>query len=258
MASRAVLIIGHPGHELYVYEWLRITQSPTCILTDGSGLHGRSRLDPTRAILSELGSAPGPVFGRWTDREVYDALLDRKVEIFVAVAHELAGFLVDTGTEMVVGDSAEGFSPCHDLCRLLINSAALLAGRWLPHPIRTFDFAQFHPPPRTLEEAPSGTLRFTLDPETFERKRRIAMGYTELEAEVVDARTRIGDDAFRTELLRPALWDPDDYRPPGDPPLYERGGEALERSGQVSQVIRFREHLLPVAAALSAETARLG
>lgn len=258
MDSPAVLITGHPGHELYVYEWLRTTQAPTCILTDGSGLYGRSRLDPTRAILSDLGSAPGPVFGRWTDREVYDALLDGKVELFVSVAHELAGFLIESGAEMVVGDSAEGFSPCHDLCRLLINSAALLAAKSLLHPIHSFDFAQFQPPPRTLDAAPSGTLLFALAPETFTRKRRIAMEYAELADEVIDARTRIGDDAFRTEMLRPALWDPGDYCPPGDPPLYERGGEALQRSGQVRQVIRFRDHLLPVAEALSAEIARPG
>jgi hypothetical protein len=258
LAARSVLILGHPGHELYVYGWLARTRARTCVLTDGSGLDRPPRLYRTEALLAELGAEPGPVFGRWKDRELYERLLARDADGFVSVACELADFLVELRAQIVVGDAVEGFSPAHDLCRLLINAAAQLAARRLGRPVRSFDFAQFFPPQRSACDIPPGSLRLPLDPACFARKRRAAFAYTELREELEDALTRIGEDAFRSELLRPALWNPADYRPPGDPPLYERGGEALLRAGRVERVIRCAEHLRPVARALGARVAAAG
>ena len=61
---------------------------------------------------------------------------------------------------------------------------------------------------------------------------------------------RYGESGYTTEWLRPSAAVIGGYRPAEDPPVYEKYGEFLARSGQLAHAIRYREHLLPVAAAL--------
>jgi hypothetical protein len=72
---RAALVVAHPGHELRVYGWTARERPLVCVLTDGSGYAAGSRLGGTTALLTALGAAPGPIYGRFTDRELYDLLL---------------------------------------------------------------------------------------------------------------------------------------------------------------------------------------
>lgn len=246
--ERAALVIGHPGHELYVYGWLGRARPRVHVLTDGSGIDRRPRLERTRQILERRGAQPGAVFGVLADRRVYDALLDGEVDLFVRMLPELAKALVEDEVTMVVGDSAEGFNPTHDLCRLLIQAACELAARQLGRPVASYRFAQFLPPP-ARDAAPAGTRWLDLDDALFAEKRDIAERHDDLEAEVADALGRIGASAFRSECLIPSEVPAGHYALP-DPPVYERFAEALQRQGRVERVIRYRQHVLPVAEAL--------
>jgi hypothetical protein len=252
-APRAALVIGHPGHELHVHGWLGRARPAACVLTDGTGLGRPPRLEPTRAILAERGCTPGPVFGRWSDRDVYAALLDRKTRDFVAVARELADWLVELRAEAAVADTAEGFSPTHDLCRLIADAAAARAARRLGRPIARFEYAQFLPTPAP-GDAPAGSRWLELDSAEFAAKRRTAFAYAELHEEVQDAVRRFGVASFARECLRRCAGEPGSYTAPASPTLYELGGEDLLRRGQVARVIR-RAHLETVAAALARDLA---
>jgi hypothetical protein len=223
------------------------------VLTDGTGLGRPSRLAPTRAILAERGCALGPVLGRWADHDVYAALLDGKTRGFVALARELADWLVELGAEAVVADTAEGFSPVHDLCRLLVDAAAARAERRLARPLARLEYAQFLRPPAP-GEAPAGSLEVQLDEAEFAAKRRTAFAYAELHEEVQDAVRRFGLASFARECLRACTSEAGVYAVAADPPDYERGGEALRRRGAVARVIR-RTHLEAVAAALARDLA---
>jgi hypothetical protein len=80
--------------------------------------------------------------------------------------------------------------------------------------------------------------------------------YPELREEVKMILARDGRDAFRDEWLRPA-----DYRlsiagQVGPAPFHERYGAERVASGVYEQVIRFRDHVEPIAAVLAARAAR--
>ena len=81
-AGPALLVVGHPGHELMVHGWLEAARPLVMVLTDGSGHAGVSRLPSTAALLARAGATPGPIFGRFTDVELYRALLDCRTDVF--------------------------------------------------------------------------------------------------------------------------------------------------------------------------------
>ena len=57
--ENTALIIGHPGHELRVFNWLEVTRPTVFVITDGSGKEGRSRLASTAQILKQTGAREG-------------------------------------------------------------------------------------------------------------------------------------------------------------------------------------------------------
>ncbi|HVN37614.1 MAG TPA: hypothetical protein VMW19_05490 [Myxococcota bacterium] len=61
-----------------------------CVLTDGSGRDGDSRLDATTRLLELADAQSGPLYGRHPDRVIYDPLLDGDTSFFFALALELA------------------------------------------------------------------------------------------------------------------------------------------------------------------------
>lgn len=247
-APRSALLVAHPGHELLLHGWLHGERPRVFVLTDGSGRDGTSRLDATTRLLEQAGVTCGDVYGRYPDRVVYAALLDGDTSLFVGLAKEIAKSLAGEGIERVVGDAAEGWNPIHDAFRLTVDAAVALASRERGQPLELFDFALFGPPHPGHESA----LPFHLDAEARAAKRDAALAYTELDREVRFSIERYGEESYTTEWLRPAALPAGVYRPSEDPPVYERYGEFLARSGQIERAIRCREHLLPVAAALGA------
>ena len=63
-------------------------------------------------------------------------------------------------------------------------------------------------------------------------------------------------DAFRVESLRPASNDSGDNWTTSEPLFYELYGEKLVAAGRYDEVIRYREHMLPLARAIRAKVER--
>jgi hypothetical protein len=247
--SRPALVAGHPGHELKVFGWMSQHAPRVYLVTDGSGRHGVSRTPSTAAVIAGLQAPPGEVFGFLSDAEIYDAMLQKDVPLFIGLVDELAGSFVRHQIDFVAGDAAEGFNPTHDLCRALINAAVLIAEGTLGRRIANFEFclteweqgcrAQTHD---------SRCQHFILDDRLLAQKLAAAEAYVELEAEVQRAVAQRGKEFFRVECLRrvvaPVLAHPDDK------PLYELWGEQRVVEGQYKSVIRFNEHILPIVEAI--------
>jgi hypothetical protein len=246
--ARAALVIGHPGHELRVHGWLCLARPVTCVLTDGSGPGGAARLGSTADVLAAAGARPAPVFGRFTDREVYEALLAGDVARFEEVAEALVDLFIRETIDYVLGDAAEGFNPAHDLCRVLVDVAVVRA-RARGRSIANLEFPLEGPPhrvPRSPGEAP---VILRLDDRAFARKRAAATAYTAMAREIQRAIGAYGERAFRTECLRPAEGNAGTVAS-ATPLPYERCGEARVAAGRYLRVVREREHLMPIAAAL--------
>jgi hypothetical protein len=247
-APRSALLVAHPGHELLLHGWLHAERPRVFVLTDGSGRDGTSRLDATTGPLQRAGVPIGSVYGRYPDRAIYDALLDLDFALFVGLAEELAKELASEGVARVVADAAEGFNPIHDAFRLTVNTAAALASRERGRPVDVFEFSLFERP--GPGPAADRAIALPLDARGRAAKRVAALEYVELDREVRWSLDRYGEDSYTTEWLRPGTIPAGAYPVPEEPPVYERYGEFLARSGQLTRVIRYREHLLPLAEAL--------
>lgn len=269
--ERAALVVAHPGHELRVYGWLAATRPRVFVLTDGSGRTNVSRLDSTSKLLASVGAKRGSIYGRLTDAKLYAAILDRDFRLFTHLADELAASLVAERIDVVVGDASEGGNPGHDACRLVVNAAVRIASRDSGRAVSNFDFTLVARPDDCPEESRPAAAWLRLDDETFARKIQAALDYPEVTAEVeaafngsgsvamrtnpdLAARSGINTDGmnsetFRTECLRPIASD--DYSGFGEePPFYETYGERQVAAGFYNRVLRYREHMLPLAEAL--------
>ncbi|MEA2602787.1 MAG: hypothetical protein QOF89_3779 [Acidobacteriota bacterium] len=245
--SRTALVVAHPGHELRVHRWLELTRPAVFVLTDGSGNHGISRLDSTTSLLTRVGATPGSIYGRLSDRELYRAILAGDLGLFTALVDELAQGLADVDT--VAGDAVEGYNPGHDVCRLLLNAALLRLEGEGRRPA-SFEFPLVGAPDDCPAEDLSAALRLELDEESLSRKLEAARLYPELAGEVEAALAAHGTGRFRVECLRPVRYGLEIGCRSSQPPFYETHGEKRVAQGHYGEVIRFREHLAPLAEGL--------
>jgi hypothetical protein len=255
---RSALIIAHPGHELRVHAWLEAARPVVCVLTDGSGSAGASRLASTTDLLARTAARRGAVYGPLSDRAIYGAILDRDFRRFTALADELIDMLVHFEIDTVVADAAEGYNPTHDVCRLLVNGAVRAASRRRGDAIACYEFAVVGAPNDCPDGQRVGAVELRLDEAALSRKLAAARGYRELTAEVERALREFGQEPFRTEWLRPV--DPTDrYGWHGaEPPCYERYGEQRVADGVYDRVLRYRDHIAPLADALWDHTEKRG
>lgn len=248
---RAALVIGHPGHELLVHGWLEVMNPFVFVLTDGSGRSNQSRLDSTTKVLNETGAKSGGIYGRLTDAAAYAAILNHEFALFIGLARELSDALVAERIDFVAGDASEGYNPMHDVCRLVINAAVAVAEREREQRIANFEFSLFRPPGACHEPPHADRVWRLLDEAALARKMTAAKGYAQLTGEVSAALERTSMDAFRVECLCPVDGSADDYRCK-EPPFYEQYGEKQVSAGYYDRVLRYNDHIAPLAAALKA------
>ncbi|MDX1997993.1 MAG: hypothetical protein SF066_09765 [Thermoanaerobaculia bacterium] len=238
-----LLVVAHPGHELRIHGWLCRHRPRTLVFTDGSGSKGEGRLASTAQVLAAAGVEAGAIFGRLSDQELYRLVLDGDYEAFDALAEEIAAEIVATGAVEVVADAAEGFNSGHDVCRLLVNTAVARAEARTGRPVRNLEFLLHGAP----DAAAPGAEHVILDDTELERKFGAAHGYPEMAHEVAEALARFGAEPFRHEVLRPVSYRFDLAGCSDQPPFYELHGEKRVAAGIYSRVLRFREHLEPLA-----------
>jgi len=245
---RTALVIGHPGHELLVHGWLEVTRPIVFVFTDGSGRSNQSRLASTTKVLNQAGAKCGSIYGRLMDAAGYAALLNHEFDLFVALAKELCAAFLDERIDYVAGDALEGYNPMHDVCRLVINAAVTVAGRARGQRVRNFEFSLTGQP--VCHEPPhSDGICYLLDDDAFARKMAAAKGYAELAGEVDTTLERTSTDALRVECLRPVCPGDGDYRC-DQVPFYEQYGEKQVTAGYYHEVLRYHDHISPLAEAL--------
>jgi hypothetical protein len=193
--SRSALVVAHPSHELCVHGWLQASRPAVFVLTDGSGRSAESRLRSTTKVLTDVGAKPGSIYGRVRDIDVYEAFLNRDFSFFIRLAEELAEEFTRQRIEYVVGDSDEGYSPTHDVCRLLTNAALEMIRRRSGRQVANFDFAVVGAPDDCPPQIRNKAVWIHLDDDAFSRKVAAARAYNAKLALDVEA-------ALRGELFK--------------------------------------------------------
>lgn len=251
--ASTALVVAHPGHELRLFHWVEQARPVVFALTDGSGRDGCSRLAVTDKLLRKTGARPGSIFGRLTDKQLYQAVLQANRALLLDLADELATALTEQQVQVVLGDANEALIMAHDLWREIRIAAVQIAERRLNRGIAHFEFPlEQHPRwcPQGLGERPV-TLR--LDPSAVERKLAAACAYPELQPLVEQNLNRFGREAFSEEAYFPVVDLPARNRASAvadEPPAYERHGEQQVTAGIYPQVIRREQHLAPISTAL--------
>jgi hypothetical protein len=243
----AALVIAHPGHELRVHGWLEWARPTVFVLTDGSGHGSNGRLASSTRLIQRSGGRTGSVCGRFTDRELYDTILEGRMSVLTGLVTELADAFVAGHFEYVVADAAEGYNPGHDVCRYLVDAAVRTARPRLPATFKSFEMDLAAAPAASTADR---SVHLDLDESALERKIGAAREYVEMAEEVDAALNQWGAAAFRHECLRETPLDGDDQEPAEIPPFYERHGERRQAEGTYDQVIRYREHIRPLRDAL--------
>jgi hypothetical protein len=234
---------------LRVWHWLQLAQPVVFVLTDGSGRSNKSRLGSTTHLLRQAGARIGTIFGWMTDVEIYHAILCRDFKFFIGLAEKLSQELHDQEVEYVVGDAIEGYNPAHDLCRLIINLAMVISKQRRRMALDNFDFLLSGRPDVYEAQPHSQAITLHLNDKELETKLKAARGYRELQEEIDSTLNDYGSEAFRTECLRPIKYTNGAYDLQ-ETPFYETYGEKQVAAGLYRDVIRYREHMIPLAEAL--------
>ncbi|MEO8200788.1 MAG: hypothetical protein ABI679_09735 [Gemmatimonadota bacterium] len=248
--QHAALVISHPGHELRVYGWMERSHPAVSVLTDGSGHTGASRFDSSTRIIVQAGAVLGPIHGALSDPDLYEAMLRGDHQVFRDLVDRLVPSFVSATLDYLVGDATEEYNPGHDACRLVIDAAVRLANQSRKVPLGNFSFRLTGSPAPEVNSLPEDLVE--LDDATLEHKLAAAMGYEELAGEVNAALCAYGRDLFRVEEIRPSTypcWNP---RTESGRPFYEAYGERQVAAGIYHDVLRYQEHMRPLADALAA------
>jgi hypothetical protein len=249
---RTALVIGHPGHELMVHGWLEATQPQVFVFTDGSGRSNRSRLGSTTKVLNQAGAKSSGIYGRLTDAAAYEAILNHDFDLFLGLARELCEAFAVERIDYVAGDAFEGYNPVHDVCRLVINAAVTVTQRLRGHRVGNLEFSLVRQPTVCHEPHHAAGICHVLDDAAFVKKMAAANGYAELASEVA-ALEQASTAALRVECLRPVGPGSGEHTC-DQPPFYESYGEKQVTAGHYRKVLRYHEHIAPLADALSRYT----
>lgn len=241
-------MLGHPGHELRIFQTVGRLRPVAYLLTDGSGGTGHPRIESTRRALESVGVAlAAPFPSPLPDADLYGALLSGNHRVLLDWARALAEDLRRRNVQAVIADAAEGFNPAHDVCRAVARAARQAAG--VP---RGYAYLLEGRPDACPPGREAGAVAVAGTADELSRKHAAMAAYPEIQPEVQRATAAWGRDAFAREWIfrddAPADAPPDEL-----PPAYERFGEARVRAGKYSHVIRYESHMRPFLAALCAE-----
>ncbi|MFC5740255.1 hypothetical protein [Dyella tabacisoli] len=261
---RALLVIGHPGHELRVFGWLAQTRPLVCALTDGSGSDETPRTDKTRAILGAAGATIGPIFGELSDRQIYKHMLEQDSGPFEDLCERLVQLIVEEKIEIVVSDAIEGYNPTHDLCEVLVHAAVEIANIRQQRETRHYIIPLMGDPCSLGDGSESEHIEVILTQAQFQQKLATVRDYASsagitLQQEAEDTFRTFGEEAFSREYLFASTLSGLDWerRFDGGRPFYETYGEKQVAAGRYQFVIRFREHVLPLANRLEKHVAEI-
>ena len=256
---RNLLLIGHPGHELRLYGCIARARPLVCILTDGSGSKRSSRIQESASLLRRLGAQIGPIWGEFTDRQIYEHILERNTGVFERLCDQMAELIVEQAIDRVVSDAIEGYNPTHDLCEVLARNAVAIAGWRRRQTIQHYTVPLTGNPQPDFDRGEREYLKIALSAAECLEKLETARTYARragsaLYREVEDAIEVYGEEAFACEYLFPAAkpCSGPERRFEHEKPHYESYGEEQVLAGLYQFVIRFRQHMRPLMDQLDA------
>jgi hypothetical protein len=246
--NKPALIIGHPGHELRAFKFIKEFKPDVFIITNGSGSNNLSRINNSIKIIESLGAKYINLFDPFPDKIIYQLIREVNVTEIYKVKKILYDEIINKKYDMIIGDSIEGFNPTHDLCRYIINSIVKDSYTKANIEILNYSF--------DLDKAPNeisannSMILFELNELELEQKINAAINYPELKFEVEKVLKLFSKEAFKHEYYS-KVSDPDIIiNWENSSPQYEKYGKERVNNGLYTEVIEFEKHMKPIAYSL--------
>lgn len=248
MKTKSALIIGHPGHELRAFKFLKDSKPDVYILTDGSGQNNESRLYQSIKLIESLGATYKSIFNPFTDKELYNIILSGDLDKIKQVKDQLFILIKEGNYDEIYGDALEGFNPTHDICRYMINGIVAELEKINPSKsILNYDFVLDKAPDMLSQKENTHNLSFELSDPELDMKIKAGLNYPELKTEIEMAIERFGISSFAwefygkiTNLKQIVNWETAS-------PYYEEVGKKRVASGAYKNCIEFEKHMRPIA-----------
>ena len=202
LRTPVALVVAHPGHELLAFGWLARLKPLVFVVTDGSGRDAGARISASARLLDLGLGSRGQVFGRWADRELYDALFEGRHDPFLELRDELVDAWCGDGIQTVICDAYERRILMHDVVHLTV-SVAVDAARDRGAEIVLVELPIYLGPLDDRPGNPSRAASLTLSDEALRRKIGAARAYESqvVQQEVEGFLRHRSEGGFRSEVL---------------------------------------------------------
>lgn len=236
MPYHTAFVFAHPGHEFRLMEFIRSNNSTVHIFTHGSrAAVSSARIEASAKLNRSLGAQKGNVFGAYSDRVFYTALLNQDFSFFETIIDQLSIAFEQDGTDQVVTDAWQNYNPIHDIAHICARMAAARTLARTGAKITVYDY------PVVLGElahAPCGPAiqRRHLSPESISFKQQLLAAYPDIADDASALIAIAGNDALSIESLH-RLLPLSDLFPTVTAPYYEQYGKTRVASGAYTQLI---------------------
>ncbi len=247
-STKAAVIIGHPGHELRIYKFLKEFTPDVFIITDGSGANNSSRIDNSIRLINALGAKYIDTIQPIPDTLLYEYIIQHNFTAIVALQKSIKALIIQNNYNLIVGDSLEGFNPTHDLCRYLINGIVKeINSDEANELVFNYSFDLDAAPNKIINNHHNNDFYLLLSDKELDDKITAGLNYTELKYEIEKALNLFGKKAFNKEIF---WWVENDHSIKNwneCAPLYEKYGKERVGNGIYSEVIEFEKNMKPLA-----------
>lgn len=189
------------------------------------------------------------------DQNIYSSLLGRSESPIFKWIETLTSRCIAENVDTIVADSAEGYNPSHDLCRILANTLSSRL-KEMGRPVLNLEFP-LEGPPISASGQDRVHTQVNLSQQETREKIKLALNYAKctsstLYEEIKTMLQRYGENAFATEIIYAAQTTCyENGMLPRSPPHFEQVGSAKQKAGIYSDVIR-AEHLLRISQEINA------
>lgn len=242
---KTLLFAGHPGHELLAYKFLMEYKPHVIFLTTGSGNTDDPRINSSIQLIESLGLKVFRPFEPFTDRLLYNLVMNGGFQEFANVKSSLIAFIEQHDIELIVGDALEGFNPSHDLCRYIINASV----QELPpeKKILNYDFLLDEVSRNQVSQKSDSDIVLKLDEEEMESKLNACRVYSRLKFEVDRFFEKYGSEFFSLEYFRKISNTLEISNWEEEAPFYETHGRKRVEEGVYESALLFESHMKPLA-----------
>jgi hypothetical protein len=244
-----LVVTGHPNHELAILGFVQRLRPRLLFLTDGGG---EERVEETRRSLADLGLLDHARFLGWSEPTLYRALLAGDRAVFAEIVSQVRAEVEAWAPRQVLCESIELYNPLHDVTLPIVRAATRgMSG------IELVEFPLIAQMPTSAEryrvqrlpEARTGAALHLTSEELAAKLRARDDHYSCLRRQLGSVLDDVGRDHMAIEFFAPAL---DVFPPPGEQHAlrYEWRARLLKDRGEIDGVITYRDHFLPLVAAL--------